>query len=257
MKTLHYKRHGQGEPVIVLHGLFGMLDNWQSFTKALEDKFDFILVDQRNHGRSFHAPEMDYSSMAEDVVQLMDALGIEKAHVLGHSMGGKTAMQLAMEHSHRVSRLVVVDIGPQAYPAGHDKIFEALRSLPIEEVESRKEAREHLSHYISEDSIQLFLLKNLKRNSSGGYEWRMNLESIYENYESILSAIAIADPVEVPTLFVRGSRSPYLRDRDMETLRHNFLQVQFKTLEAGHWVHAERPEDLQTVVTEFYEEDIK
>ncbi len=254
MKTLHYKRQGQGESVIVLHGLFGMLDNWQSFTKALEDEFEFILVDQRNHGRSFHSPEMDYSKMAADVIQLMDALDIEKAHILGHSMGGKTAIQLAMDYSDRVGRLVVVDIGPQAYPAGHDKIFEALRSLPIEEVESRKEAREHLSRYISEDSVQLFLLKNLKRKSSGGYEWRMNLESIYEHYESILAAVAIDDPIDVPTLFVRGSRSSYIRDRDMETLHELFSKVQIKTLDAGHWVHADRPEELQAMVSEFYKE---
>ncbi len=257
MKQLHHKILGKGEPIIILHGLFGMLDNWKSFARSMASDFQLILVDQRNHGRSFHDPEMNYALMAKDVERLMDSLDIDRATLLGHSMGGKTAMQFAKDFSTRVDQLVVVDIGPQAYPPGHGFIFDALKAVPVDQIESRTEAEDILTKSIPEKSIQLFLLKNLKRDSDGNYGWRMNLSAIENHYEEILSGIEINEPIKVPTLFVNGTRSKYIRKEDEETIRNKFLEVEFQHLKTGHWVHAERPEELEHGVKRFLQNHVE
>ena len=251
MKRLHHKISGKGEPILILHGLFGMLDNWKSFSRALESDFQTILVDQRNHGRSFHDPAMNYSLMAEDVRDLMDSLGIAKAIILGHSMGGKTAMQFAKDYPERVDKLIVVDIGPQAYPSGHGFIFDALKQVPVDTLNSRTEAQEILAKTISEPSIQLFLLKNLKRVSDSQYSWRMNVSAIENNYEKILSGIEIKTSLKVPTLFVSGTKSKYIREEDKKVIRNKFENVEFQEIETGHWVHAERLEELERGIRSF------
>jgi pimeloyl-ACP methyl ester carboxylesterase len=257
MKQLHHKILGEGEPLIILHGLFGMLDNWKTFARSMASDYQLILVDQRNHGRSFHDPDMNYSLMAEDVNRLMDDLEIDQATLLGHSMGGKTAMQFTKDYSRRVNQLVVVDIGPQAYPPGHGFIFDALKAVPVDQIESRTEAEEILAKSIPEKSIQLFLLKNLKRKSDGNYVWRMNLSAIENHYEEILSGIEINEPIKAPTLFVNGRRSKYIRKEDEEMIRNKFAEVEFQHLDTGHWVHAERPEELEQSVKRFLQNDLE
>ncbi|SRR6056297_309777 len=257
MKLLHHKILGKGEPVIILHGLFGMLDNWKSFARSMASDYQLILVDQRNHGRSFHDPEMNYALMAEDVERLMDSLEIDRATLLGHSMGGKTAMQFAKDFSTRVDQLVVIDIGPQAYPPGHGFIFDALKAVPVNQIGSRSEAEEILAKSISEKSIQLFLLKNLKRGPNGNYSWRMNLTAIENHYEEILSGIEINERIKAPTLFVNGTRSSYIREEDEETIRNKFQEVEFQHLETGHWVHAEQPEKLEQGVKRFLQKHVE
>ena len=257
MKRLHYKILGKGEPIIILHGLFGMLDNWKSFARSMASDYQLILVDQRNHGRSFHDPEMNYALMAKDLESLMNSLEIDRANLIGHSMGGKTAMQFAKDFSTRVDQLVVVDIGPQAYPPGHGFIFDALKAVPVNEIGSRAEAEEILAKSISEKSIQLFLLKNLKRDSNGNYGWRMNLKAIENHYEEILSGIEINERIKAPTLFVNGTRSSYIREEDEETIRNKFQEVEFQHLETGHWVHAERPKELEQCIRQFLQKDVE
>ena len=168
MPFLHHKTFGQhGKPVIILHGLFGSLENWASQARALSAQFSVTAVDLRNHGRSPHRPEMGFSQMADDVVQLMDSMNIDTAHIIGHSMGGKTAMQLALDCPDRVDRLVVVDIAPREYPPHHEEIFAALNSIDLAGLTSRNDADRQISAAVPELAIRSFLLKNLQRTEQG------------------------------------------------------------------------------------------
>lgn len=252
MKKLNYKEFGEGQPLIILHGLFGMLDNWNSFAQELKDEFHIFLVDQRNHGRSFHDDEMNYELMAEDLSEFMEEHDIEEAYIMGHSMGGKTAMSFAGQFPEKVKKLIVVDIAPKEYQPGHEEIFKALRSLPVEEIDQRQDAREHLNQYIEDEGVRLFLLKNLKRNKNGNYEWRMNLKGIYQNYENILSALPESIHFDGPALFISGERSDYIQNGDKELIRDHFPSAKIEVIsDAGHWVHADRQDKLLEVVRSF------
>jgi len=249
---LNYKTFGQGPPLIILHGLFGTSDNWQTFGKKLAEHFSVYLIDQRNHGRSPHLPEMNYPVMAEDLRQFMEANWIHEAHVLGHSMGGKTAMQLALDHPDMVDQLIVIDIAPREYSGGHLEIFEALLSLELDTIEDRKYADTMLAKRIEEAPIRQFLLKNLIRSRENGYHWKMNLPVLYEEYSSILAEIRGDEPFEGPTLFVRGGRSRYIRDEDRPQIEKLFPNYRLETIEeAGHWLQAEAPDKLLELVLRF------
>lgn len=248
---LNYKSFGQGRPVIILHGLFGNLDNWQTFAKQLSAHFMVYIVDLRNHGRSPHLPEMNYRAAAEDVRAFMESQWIYQAHMIGHSMGGKTAMQFAFDHPDMLDQLVVVDIAPKAYTGGHEQIFEAMLKLEPEKLESRSEAEEKLARTISDPAVRLFLLKNLSRNKSGGYDWKMNLPVLHRDYSKILSAVSGA-AFSGESLFIRGERSDYLPDADWPQIQTLFPNAQLATVPgAGHWIHADAPEELLRQITEF------
>ena len=252
MQQLNHKSLGEGPPLIILHGLFGMLDNWKTFAKEIQNQFKVYLVDQRNHGRSFHADEMDYSLMANDLNKFRERQGLEKASIMGQSMGGKTAMTFASKYPDKVHKLIVVDIAPKSYNPNHELIFKALRELPINDIDSRKEARQFLAKYIDEEGIRLFLLKNLSRKKDGGYRWKMNLDSIYQNYENILSALPDEASYEGPTLFINGKQSNYIQNEDKEVIRKHFPKSQLLTLkDAGHWVHVDQPKALKQAVLTF------
>ena len=248
---LNFKVSGEGEPVLILHGLLGSLDNWQTIARKMSEKFKVYIIDQRNHGKSPHSSEMNYKVMADDVVELMDDENIPSAFVIGHSMGGKTAMQLAAEHPERVEKLVVVDIAPKEYEAGHDKIFEALYSLNLGDIQSREDADEMLAKKISDYGIRQFLLKNLSREKEG-FEWKINLEDIHQNYDKITSEIHFAWPFDKPVLFIRGGKSDYITEADFDQIHSLFPNSEIKTIkEAGHWVHAEAPDQILEIVSKF------
>lgn len=255
LMTLNYKEFGQGDPIIILHGLFGTLDNWQTIGKKLAEHFSVYLIDQRNHGRSPHHPAFNYSLMAEDLKTFMESQWMYKAHIIGHSMGGKTAMQFAMDYPDMVDRLVVVDIGPKAYEGGHQTIFEALNHLDLTTLDNRKTADSELATRIEEFGVRQFLLKNLRREKAGGYQWKMNLDAIQKNYPAILSAIPLTDTFEAESLFIRGGLSKYIEDEDWPNILTYFPNAHLKTVEqSGHWVHAEAPEELLKMVLDFLEE---
>lgn len=252
---LNFKSFGQGDPVIILHGLFGNLDNWQTFAKQLAEHFMVYIVDLRNHGRSPHVDEMSYQAAAEDLKAFMESQWIYEANIIGHSMGGKTAMQFAFDHPDMLNRLVVVDIAPKSYRGGHEKIFQAMLSLSPEQLENRSEAEEQLAKTITDPAIRLFLLKNLSRNKDGGYGWKMNLPVLYRDYPKILSAVN-GEAFEGPTLFVRGERSDYIKDADQPQIRELFPKAQLTTVPgAGHWVHAEAPKILLNEVSRFLQQN--
>ncbi len=246
---LNFKVFGEGEPLIILHGLFGSLDNWQGIAKELSDRFRVYIVDQRNHGRSPHSEVMNYEVMANDLLELMDDQNLQTAHVMGHSMGGKTAMKFALTYPERCNKLIVVDIAPKAYPPGHEEIFRALFALDPSKISSRAEADRQLSRYIDNVNIRLFLLKNLQRTPDGHFAWKMNLPVLYKNYKHITEAIEASQPFDHPTLFIRSETSSYILDSDIAEIRRLFPKARIVTIKnTGHWIHAEAPEAfLQTV----------
>lgn len=253
MVELNFKEFGQGPPVVILHGLFGTLDNWQTIARQLAVEYSVFLLDLRNHGRSPHTEQHDYHSMADDVRAFMESHWMyDGAYVIGHSMGGKTAMQLALEHPDLVKKLVVVDIAPKAYNGGHYEIFQALFDLRPERIEDRKQADEFLAQRISEEDVRLFLMKNLSRRKEGGYEFKMNLPVLWNHYADILAPVGGAS-YQGPTLFLKGGRSQHVVLPDDEPLiKDLFPNAAIQTVEgAGHWVHAEAPDELLRLVQAF------
>lgn len=250
---LNYKKSGSGSPIIILHGLFGMLDNWQSIAKALSDDYEVWLVDQRNHGRSPHSDTHNYDAMAADVQDLIASNHIEKPLIVGHSMGGKTALRLAQLHPEAISGIVVVDMGVKEYPIHHDNIIDALKSVPVDKVESRTEAEDHLKKKIDNFGIRQFLLKNLNRKGEGNYEWRFNLSVLEDSMPDIVAALPEEKSV-VPAFFIYGSQSDYILKDDIPDLQSLFPNSNFKSLDSGHWVHAEKPKEVIAEIHQFANE---
>jgi len=254
---LNYKTFGQGDPLIILHGLFGTLDNWQTLAKRWAKEYTVFLVDQRNHGRSPHVDEHNYLAMAEDLNTFMEANWIHKAHILGHSMGGKTAMQFAVLYPEMVDKLIIIDIAPKEYSGGHEQIIEALNNLDVSQLQDRKTADAQLKTRIPLFGVRQFLLKNLTREKTGGYRWKMNLPALTQNYQAILQNIDPSELFEGPALFVKGDTSPYIKEEDLPNIQTYFPNAQLETIaEAGHWVHAEQPEQLFKVVRHFLEASV-
>lgn len=252
---LNYKTFGQGDPIVILHGLFGTLDNWQTIARKLAEDHTVYIVDQRNHGRSPHLDEINYELMAEDLRQFMEDHWIYHAHIMGHSMGGKTAMRFALDHPDMVDRLIIVDIAPRAYPPGHETIFEALLGLDLSHLESRSDAEEWLKPHVPDFAVRQFLLKNLTRDKEHGYQWKMNLPVIHQHYEDILGPIESDEPYEGPALFLKGTRSPYIREEDHALICQMFPHARIESIErAGHWLHSEQPEFFLRRVSVFLKE---
>ncbi len=249
---LYYQKMGEGQPLIILHGLFGSGDNWRTIGKQLAKEFAVYLVDLRNHGKSPHHPEHTYPAMAGDVLELMADLQLQKAHFIGHSMGGKTAMVLALTQPDRINRLVVVDIAPKRYPVVHREILEAMQALPLNQITSRQEAAQWLSQYIEEPPIVQFLLKNLVREGER-WHWRVNLEAIAANIHALSDWPDFThQQFTGPTLFIRGKQSNYIETSDYAPIRKWFPAARFVTIpQAGHWVHADQPERFLKTVQYF------
>ena len=252
---LHHRVLGSEHPaassVIILHGIFGTSDNWQTFGKSLAERRRVLLVDQRNHGLSPHSDAFSYPAMADDLKALVEEQALPPAVVLGHSMGGKTAMFFAVRYPELLNKLIVVDIAPRAYPVHHQTILDAFAAVAVDEIQSRSEAEEQMAPLVPEQGVRQFLLKNLQRTDDG-FAWKLNLPVIRDNIEAVGAVVPEGKTFEKPTLFVRGANSDYVRDEDETMIKQHFPQAQVATIEkAGHWVHAEQPEALLEVVTRF------
>jgi esterase len=251
---LHFTELGAGEPLIVLHGLLGSHQNLLPVCRRFATHFRVFAVDQRNHGHSPHHDVMHYEALAEDVVRFMDTHGLASAHVLGHSMGGKTAMHLALHHPQRVDKLVVVDMSPRAAGPRFAKLLQALRDLNPSQLRSRQEADAKLSATVADEAVRLFLLKNLIPDGHGGYRWRVHLEGIAANYDRLREAVQGAIPFTGPTLFLRGEKSDYIGAADLTAIHGLFPTAEIAAVPgAGHWVHADAPEPFAKAVIAFLE----
>lgn len=249
---LHFKRTGNGPALILLHGLLGSLDNLAPFAERASAHFTAYSVDQRNHGLSPHADEMSYESMAQDLAGLLDRHDLPTASVLGHSMGGKTAMQFALAHPERVTKLVVADTSPREHPPSQARVLEAMLALDPASLVTRTEAERELTKAIPDATTRRFLLKNLANDGAGGLRWKCNLRSLHENYPQLRAALRTARPHSKPALFIAGGNSDYLGEADMPLIKELFPRAELKTIaRAGHWVHADAPVEFAEIVLEF------
>ena len=249
---------GEGlPPLIILHGMLGSSRNWQSAGRDLAARFHVCALDLRNHGDSFHAREMSYPVMAADVIAWMDARGIERAHFIGHSMGGKTAMRLAVDHPLRVGKLVVVDIAPKAYPRSHGMNFAAMNALDLVTLTSRQEAEERLAAEVTDWGMRKFLLTNLERGPHGkGFRWVINLPALNEALPVLEENFLRSDErFDGDVLFVLGGKSRYFLREDEPATRAHFPYVTFETIaESGHNPHFDTREKFVEIVGQFLAE---
>ena len=252
---LHSKIYGQEKtetPLLVFHGLFGMLDNWGSFGKEMGEICPVHLIDLRNHGKSFHSENMSHDDLADDVLNYMNAHKLQKINLLGHSLGGKAVMQFAIKFPEKLDKLIVVDISPKAYPPHHQGIIKALQSVNFENLKSRGEVEEVLQQYIPEKSVIQFLTKNLYWTEDKKLDWRFNLKTLAEKYSEFVSNAIKSGVFEGETLFISGAKSNYILPEDEFAIKQQFPNSKIVTIKnAGHWVQAENPKDFFEVVKDF------
>ncbi len=250
---LHSKILGKGIPILILHGYFGMSDNWKSIgMKLAEQGFEVHLIDQRNHGRSFHSEEFDYDLMSEDLYNYIEHYHLENIVLLGHSMGGKTAMLFAVNYPEKVSKLVVADISPRLYQPHHNLILKALNSVDFSIQKTRKEVESILRSYIKEEGVILFLLKNVYWKTKEELAFRFNLKSLTDNNKEIGKPLPSFTFFEKDTLFIKGANSEYITQEDMPLISAHFPKATVQTIKnAGHWLHAEQPKRFLEVFLEF------
>lgn len=253
---LNYKMYGQGDPVIILHGLFGSLDNWVSFGKQLGKDYMTYLVDQRDHGKSPHTKEFNYAVLAEDLREFMEQNWIHSGYVAGHSMGGKTAMRFALENGDMVEKLVILDMAPKQYAHRHDSVFDAMNAVDLENMTLRQEAQSVLLEKLDGDKATAgFLLKNIRREKDGSFSWKMNVKLLQEEYEKIVEPIPTGSSFDGEVLFIRGANSSYIMEEDRELILDLFPKAVVQTLpDSGHWVHADQPKLLLEMMQVFFGE---
>ncbi len=250
---LHSNILGQGQPFIILHGFLGMSDNWKTLGKRFaEQGYEIHLVDQRNHGRSFNSDIFNYEVLVEDLKRYSEEHNLKNIILLGHSMGGKTAMLFAAKYPELISKLIVADIAPRYYPKHHESILEGLSALDFKVLKSRKEAEGVLAHYVSEFSRRQFLLKNLYWKDKGQLDLRINLNALKENIEEMGKALPSNSIFKGDTLFLKGDRSNYITLNDEALIKVHFPKAEVKAItNAGHWLHAENPKDFFEEVIRF------
>ncbi len=254
---LFYRHFGEGgQQVIILHGLFGISDNWVTIGRRMAEKYEVFILDQRNHGQSPHSETFNYYALVDDLYEFIEDHGIVNPVIMGHSMGGKVAMNFALEHSSKVDKLVVVDMSIREYKARkqHIEIIEALLSVDFMKIKSRAEVERIVSQKVESPRIKQFVLKNLYRINSNTFGWRINVKAIYDSLEYIFEGINSPYTFDKPSLFIKGELSDYILGEDYELIKNNFPKAQFQTIiGASHWVHAEKPDELCDTFIRFME----
>ena len=260
---LFYRETGSGCPLIILHGLYGSSDNWATFARHLGEFFNVYTLDQRNHGKSPHDDIHTYQALCDDLEEFITDHSIENPVLIGHSMGGKVVMNFAARYPEKTRAIVVIDISPKSYSENsenttrflkHSDITRILADLPLEKFNTREDADRELSKYIRPDRIRQFLLKNLIRKNSGGFDWKINIDALRNNLDNIFSGLEknMIKPGNYPALFVKGSMSDYINKEDFILIPELFPNSVIRTIEgAGHWIHAEQPEELFALILEF------
>ena len=250
---LYARQVGQGpEDIVILHGVFGSGDNWGTFIKPWATQYKVHLVDLRNHGRSPHAIPISYELMAADVAQYITANCKASCHIIGHSMGGKTAMYLAWKFPQLVKSLAVIDIAPRQYPAHHQLYIQGMRSVDPPSLNSRAEAETRMAEFVKEPGVRQFLLKNLGRSEAVLFEWKHNLEGIAANIDEVGVELPQEAKITCPLLFVRGTQSGYIQSEDEVEIKSRFPQAQIVAIDnAGHWIQVENPNDRMLELNRF------
>lgn len=246
---LNFKKLGEGKPLVILHGLFGTLDNWITAGKLLsENGYEVYLVDQRNHGKSPHSDAFNYDVMAEDLKEFLEDQKLSSAIIMGHSMGGKIAMLFSTKYPTMVEKLIVVDIAPKYYPPHHETIMKAFHSVEVETVTSRKEAEERMATLVGNIGVRQFLLKNLDREGSH-FQWKHNLPVIEKNINEIGQPLKEGQVFDGSAFFIGGAGSDYIQRGDRQLITAHFPQAKIASIKgAGHWVHAEKPNEFMDVL---------
>lgn len=256
MRLLHSVVIGSGEPLIILHGFLGMGDNWKTLANRFSADYQVHVVDQRNHGRSFHDEDFSYEFMVEDLLHYLEVKGLSKVNILGHSMGGKTAMLFAVEHNDKVNKMIVADIAPKFYPPHHQYILDALNEVNFEQLSSRTEIDAILKKHIPEIGIRQFLLKNVYRKEKDHFAYRFNLEVLEENIDEIGVALPPRSFFNGPVLFMKGAHSGYITQEDEGLIQAHFPDSRIVSIsKASHWLHAENPIDFYNNVVGFLKND--
>jgi esterase len=249
---LHFRVEGEGSPVVILHGLLGSLDNWRGVSRRLTRDFKVFRVDLRNHGQSPHSEIMNYPTMARDLREFIDHHELSPVIVLGHSMGGKVAMQLANDSPERVEKLIIVDVAPKAYPPTHRSLLAALRDLDLTAFQTFGAIDAAVAPLVGDAATRQFLLKSLTRNANAGFRWKIDLDAILQNYDELTKPIVLARTFSKPVLFIRGARSNYIENGDARLIRQMFPRAEIIDIpDAGHWAHTDAPDAFHSAVTEF------
>lgn len=252
MEILHSRIIGEGQPFLILHGYFGMGDNWKSLGNQFAQNYQVHMIDQRNHGRSFHSDDFDYELLAEDLYNYIDHHGLENIILLGHSMGGKTAMLFAVEYPELLDKLLVADISPRYYQPHHNEILKALNSVDFSIHNSRKLVEDQLSNFIPEIGTRQFLLKSVYWREKGQLDFRFNLESLTDNNSEVGKALPSFTQFDGETLFLAGGNSGYITENEMPLIKAHFPNSEVVTIaNTGHWLHAENPTKFYEKVMEF------
>ncbi len=252
MEIVHSNIVGSGAPLLILHGYFGMGDNWKSQANKLAEKYEVHLIDQRNHGRSFHSDDFDYELLVEDLNAYIEYHQLEEVVLLGHSMGGKTAMLFAVNYPEKIKALIVADISPRSYPPHHHEILEALNAVDFSKITLRTEVDDVLKNYISEEGVRQFLLKNVFRETKTTLNFRFNLESLTENNNEVGEGLPAFTEYDGPVLFLRGANSGYIAKEDEALIKAHFSKAEIISIKnAGHWLHAENPVDFLAELSAF------
>ncbi len=249
---LNYKVFGTGEPLIILHGLLGSLDNWQSIAKKLAERNTVYIIDQRNHGKSPHSNDFSYALLVDDLLNFYVEHEITSANVLGHSMGGKAAMAFALKYPEKTSRLIVVDAAPVDYEDRHSIIFEALLTADLANAKTRDEVEKHIEKYLRNPANIQFLMKGLDRDANNHFVWRFNVEVLHKFYNEIMGFPQSENVYTKPTLFLKGEKSDYITAENYPQIAHYFPNNEITEIaNAGHWVHADNPVDFIEAVESF------
>lgn len=252
---LNYQQLGKGFPILLIHGLFGSLENLNMVAKPLSEHYQVTSVDVRNHGDSFHQEGMSYASLTEDILTLLDHLKIERCIILGHSMGGKIAMQVALEYPERVEKLIIADIAPVPYPPNHIEIIKGLQAINLSLVKKRSDADKQLSTYVDNLGVRQFLLRNLTPDSTGNFHFKCSLENISNGYPQIMLANILPEgkaPYSGETLFIKGGNSDYIQSIHKAAIVQLFPASKAKIIQgAGHWLHAEKTIAFNKIVLDF------
>jgi len=252
---LNFDHFGSGKPLIIIHGLFGSASNFRSLARIFAETYSVYCLDLRNHGMSGHDDDVSLTAMAGDLLEFMLDQNLDKASIMGHSLGGKVAMQFALHHPDKIEKLILGDIAPVQYTHHHNGIFEGLNAINLDQINSRKEAELVLKDYVEEPGVRLFLLTNLVRADGGGFRWRVNIKALEEGYDHIAAAPQGQD-FSGPTLFIRGGLSHYITDKNIPTLKQFFPNAEIATIKgAGHWLHAEKPQEYSKLMLDFLAEE--